>query len=73
MTIVVVVKFDRIFISNDKQDTTFIWMKSHFPYSFLHCKFVKRWLHMLYINSVYIATYAMVSYGAALADRISYI
>ena len=56
-----VVKFDRSFFSSDTQDVTFVWMKSHFPFSFPYCKFVEFLLQMLCIFRRFIAMYTMVS------------
>ena len=46
-----VVKFNQIFISSDRQDVIFVWMKSHFPFSLPYCKFVDILLQMLCIDS----------------------
>ena len=44
-------KVDRIFVSSERQDVTFVWMKNHFPFPFSYCKFVKIVLQRLYISS----------------------
>ena len=51
MTMECVVKFDRIFISIDRPNVAFGWMKSHFPFSFRYSRFVEMLLHIFGIDS----------------------